>query len=245
MDLPFYQDHFGKYPIIKSRGIIGTGLVNIAPMIQKINWQAIFDIGYKLDITSSSTADAAAGTGLRTLVIYGLDDKFNPLTEVVTMNGQTIVQTANVFRRVFAAYMLTVGSGLLNAGDIYMMKTGTGGTYTAGVPGTLTSGALKMLVGDNLAYSGVWTAPLGTVYHVKAFVPAGNKAASIQVVKGFPAETNGRGPYALYKVDVGVGIGAPMINPVIYINEKEDVYTQGIALAATTTVTSLITLEAV
>lgn len=245
MDLPFYDDHYGISPVLKSRGIIGTSLVNINALIQKVNWQAIFDIGYKLDITSSSTADAAAGTGMRTVIVYGLDDVYNPLTEVVTMNGQTIVTTANKFRRVFAAYALTFGSGLLNAGDIYFMRTGTGGTYTTGVPGTLTSGAMKMLIGDNLAYSGVWTAPRGTVYHLDTFIPAGNKASSVQIVLGFPADTQGRGPFAIYKVDVGVGIGAPYINPNITIFEKQDIYTQGFALAATTTVTNLMNFRKV
>jgi len=245
MDLPFYQDHFGKNPIIKSRGVIGTGLVNVNALIQKINWAATFFMAFQLDITSSNIADTVGSTGARTLVLYGLDSDYNPLVEEINLAGQTKVTTVNSFRRLFAAYVTIAGTGEVNAGDIYIVKTGTGGTYTAGVPGTLTSGVIKILVGDSLGYSGVWTAPRGTQYRISSFVPAGNKAASIQIVKGFPSLNSMRGPYSIYKVDVGVGVGAQFIDPGITVEEKTDIYTQGIALAATTTVTSLITLEAV
>lgn len=243
MDLPFYDDHFGKTPILKCRGVIGTSLLNVFALVQLTNWSAVFDIGYKLDISSSSTADASAGTGARTVVIYGLDDGYNPLTETVTLNGQTIVTTAAKFRRVFAAYALTFGIGLQNAGDIYFMKTGTGGTYTTGVPGTLTSGAMKMLAGDNLAYSGVWTAPRGTTFKATKFTTSANKVTTVVLIKASPAETNGRGPYAIMKIEAGVGIGAPYIDPDVYLNEKEDIYVRSIAAAAATIVNGTVYLE--
>jgi len=240
MDLPFYDDHFGKNPILKCRGSIGTSILNVYALVQLVNWSKIFDIGYKLDITSSSTADTAAGTGLQTLIVYGLDDDYNPLTEVVTMNGQTIVQTANEFRRVFAAYMLTTGTGNQNAGDIYFMKTGTGGTYTAGVPGTLSSGAAKMLAGDNLAYSGVWTAPRGTSYMIDTFTPSATKAATVILIKASPAETNGRGPYAFLKTETGVGIGISGVAVNESLVEKEDVYVRSFALATASIVNATL-----
>lgn len=243
MLLPFYNDTFGKNPVLKGRGIIGTALVNVYAPIQKINWDIIFGMGYLLDITSSAVADAFASTGTTKLVIYGLDEDWNPLTEEVTMAGQTKVTTLKKFRRVFAAYSSATGIGSVNAGDIYILKTGTGGTYTAGVPGTLTSACIKMLVGDNLGYSGLWTVPRGQNYRATAFTPSANKAGSLQIVKGYPAENTGRGPFAIFKIDVGVGSGVKNINPVIYLEEKTDIYVQGIALAATTTVSFLINLE--
>lgn len=243
MDNPFYRDHFGKYPTVKGRGIIGTTLVNIHAPIQKINWAATFFMAFQLDITSSSALDTVAGTGARTLILYGLDHDYNPLVETINLAGQTKITTVNSFRRLFAAYVTIAGTGEVNAGDIYIVKTGTGGTYAAGVPGTLTSAVIKILVGDNLGFSGVWTTPRGTTYRITEFTPSGNKASSIQLVQGFPAENNARGPYSIYKLDVGIGIGTRGLQPDIILGEKQDIYCQGLALAATTTVSFIIRLE--
>jgi len=240
--LPFYQDHFGKNVILKSRGIIGTALVNIYAPIQKINWAATFFMAFQLDITSSNIADTTASTGARTIVIYGLDTDYNPLVETINLAGQTKITTVNSFRRVFAAYVTIAGTGEVNAGDIYIVKTGTGGTYTAGVPGTLTSAVIKMLTGDSLGYSGVWTVPRGMQYKMYNFTPSGNKAAGVQIMTGYPAANECRGPFSIYKVNVGVGVGAANVPTDLYLNEKQDIYTQGIALAATTTVDILINL---
>jgi len=244
MNLPFYDDHFGKCPILKGRGVIGASTVNIYALIQNINWDIVFLTAHELDITSSSNDDAFAGTGTNKIVIYGLDNDFNPLAEEVTMSGQTAVTTLNKFRRVFAAYATINGLGSVNAGDIYIVKTGTS-TWTAGVPDTLTSGCIKMLVGDNLGYSGLWTVPRGRQFHLENMIPVGNKAASLEVRVGYPAENVNRGPYSIYKVDVGTGVGSVGGAPDIYLPEKTDVYCKGIALAASTIVSMLLKFKEV
>lgn len=71
-----------------------------------------------LSIVSSSTDDAAAGTGARTITIEGVDANRMELIETVTLNGTTPVLTTNEFLRVNRAYNVTAGSNEVNVGNI-------------------------------------------------------------------------------------------------------------------------------
>ena len=46
-----------------------------------------------LKVSSSSTDDTSAGTGARTVELSGLDADYNEISELVTLNGQTPVNT--------------------------------------------------------------------------------------------------------------------------------------------------------
>ena len=125
---------------------------------------------YTLDIISSSTADAAAGTGARKVLIAGLDANWELVFKEYTLNGQTAVTTTgDTWLRVFEANVTTTGTGLVNAGDIYIYKTGSGGTITAGVPGALTSAWIKVLAGYGAGHSGMFTVPAGKAYRMEYF----------------------------------------------------------------------------
>lgn len=71
-----------------------------------------------LNIVSSSTADAAAGTGTRTIRVEGLDANGKYVQETFTMNGTTPVVSTSTWLRVLRAFGLTAGSGGTNAGAI-------------------------------------------------------------------------------------------------------------------------------
>jgi len=218
---------FGYEPALCNRGgAIGTAILNVSDLAQNVDMGVTFNIAYKLDVISSSAADAAAGTGARTIEIYGMDYDGNPLTEIVTMNGQTAVQTANTFWRVFAGKVQTAGTGRKNAGDIYIYKTGTGGTITAGVPGTLTSALLKVLTGFNFATSGMWTCPLGMTYSLE------NLVAQARVIAGrimvFHSDERSATPILAYPaISVDVAVSGAAIIPVhgaLVVNELQDIY---------------------
>lgn len=224
------QALFGKNPVIRTRGVVGTTQLNLNALIQPVTSivSAIFDAAYALDVSSSSAADVT--TGAKTIEIYGLDAGWNPVSEIVTLNGQTKVTTTTLFRRVFAAIVQTSGTGRLNAGDIYIGKTGTGGTITGGVPATLTSYMLKMLVGNNFATNGLFTAPAGCIYTLNNLIPTGRAAGTIVVIHG----KSNNCPAEELKIEVGAsGIGAvPFSSPILTLNPKEDLYFQGIGAAA-------------
>lgn len=123
-------------------------------------------------VSSTSTADAAAGTGLQTLTVSGLDADYNPISEVVTLNGQTQVPTANAFLRVYGISGLSAGSGGVNVGDVYC---GTG-SAVGGIPATIYS---RMRPGFNLSAGVQYTIPAGfTGYLINALVSSMGSAVN-------------------------------------------------------------------
>ena len=53
-----------------------------------------------LTISSSSTTDDAAASGARTVTIYGLDSDYNEQSEIVSLNGNSGVSSANKYKRI-------------------------------------------------------------------------------------------------------------------------------------------------
>lgn len=138
-----------------------------------IDLRTVFDAAYKLQVTSGTTggtADTGAGTGAQKVRIVGLDASLNLISEDVTLNGQNYVETIKSFKRVFAADVCQAGTGNANAGNIYVIKTGTGGALTTGTPATLTSCVVMIPVGENTSCAAHFTAPAGTSYRLKSIV---------------------------------------------------------------------------
>jgi len=107
-----------------------------------------------LKVSSSSTADTSAGTGARTVELSGLDTNYDEISETVTLNGQTAVNTTNEFLRINRMVVRSAGSGGQNAGVIY---AGTG-TVTTGVPANKYA---TIAIGDNQTLMALWTVPRG------------------------------------------------------------------------------------
>ena len=109
-----------------------------------------------LNVSSSSAADTAGGTGASNVEVSGLDENFKEISETLTLNGQTAVVTTNKFIRVFR--MKITGSATAdasfptNAGDVY---AGLGGP-ASGVP---TTPYAKILAGEGQTLMSVWTVP--------------------------------------------------------------------------------------
>ena len=105
-------------------------------------------------VSSTSTLDTAAGTGARTVTIQGLDANYDEISEVVVMNGQTVVLTTKSYIRINFASVTTVGSTLSAQGDIFFGA----GTVTAGVPATV----YNLIKFDyNNTITGHYTVPAG------------------------------------------------------------------------------------
>lgn len=133
-----------------------------------------------LKISSSSANDASAGTGARTITISGLDANYDEISESVTLNGQTAVNTTQAFLRVFRMIVDTAGSGGQNAGVIY---AGTG-TVTSGVPANKYG---TIAVGDNQTLMCFWTVPRGyTAYlyqlDISMNTEVANKYGTVSIV---------------------------------------------------------------
>jgi len=125
-----------------------------------------------LSIVSTSTDDAAAGTGARTIRITGLDANWLSQEETVTLNGTTPVMTATLWQRCEFMTVLTAGSGGANAGEISVKHS----TTTANL-------LIKSDVGDNRSAVCAWTIPADkTGWLAQITASSKTKLADIELV---------------------------------------------------------------
>jgi hypothetical protein len=112
-----------------------------------------------LEIVSSSTNDDGdpAGTGARTVRIYGVDGSWAAQQEDVTLNGTTAVALANTYFRVNRMKVLTAGSLTSNEGTLTLRVASAGATR-------LTIGAAQ---GQSLYAA--WTLPTGTTGYIRSW----------------------------------------------------------------------------
>jgi len=72
-----------------------------------------------ITVVSSSAADSAAGTGARTILVEGVDENYRKITQTFTMNGVTpVTSSINNWFRAYRAFVVTAGTGEVNAGAI-------------------------------------------------------------------------------------------------------------------------------
>lgn len=69
-------------------------------------------------VSSSDANDSSAGTGCRSITIFGLDADFNSKNENIALNGLSNVSSVGTYSRVFRVQCLTAGSALINVGDV-------------------------------------------------------------------------------------------------------------------------------
>ncbi len=131
-------------------------------------WETLWDEGgiyvypttaITLQISSGDTDDTSAGVGAQTVKIEGLDGDRRPLTEIISMNGQTQVPTLGKFFRVFRMKVITSGASSWNEGIVY---AGTGGP-TAGKP-DVVYGLIEAFMGQSLM--SLFTIPMDSDGHI-------------------------------------------------------------------------------
>jgi len=102
-------------------------------------------------IVSGSAADAAGGTGARTVEVIGLAAGYVQQRETVTLNGTTAVTLTGTYLRILDCRVRTAGSGQVNAGALTIAVGGTtAGVVPAGA-GRLNA-ALYTVPADRCAY---------------------------------------------------------------------------------------------
>lgn len=107
-----------------------------------------------MSVSSSSANDTSAGTGARTVQIYGLDANYNEQTETISLNGLTGVNTTKSYLRIYRMIVRTAGTTENNDGNIYI---GTG-TITDGKPATVYG---LIDIGYNQTLMAIYTVPAG------------------------------------------------------------------------------------
>lgn len=89
-----------------------------------------------LSIVSSDATDTAAGNGMRTLRLYGLDGDLAEQTEDITLNGTTPVISTKTWWRMYRAWGLSAGQTGYNAGNITIRHSTTTDNIFAVMPAT-------------------------------------------------------------------------------------------------------------
>ena len=131
-----------------------------------------------LYISSSSANDTAAGTGARTVTVFGLDNNFDEKIETVSLNGQTGVElNGTTWFRVNRIVVNSAGTGGGNAGVLYV---GTEATPSGGVP---TNKYATVGIGDNQTLMMTYTIPRGyTGYITQKDVSASSSAGKFAIL---------------------------------------------------------------
>lgn len=106
-----------------------------------------------MTVSSTSASDTAAGVGARQIYILGINSTGNEVSETVTLNGQTAVNTFHTYTEIQYVLVTSVGSTGHNVGNI---SIGTG-TVTAGVPAVIYGHILST---ENGSLIGHYTVPL-------------------------------------------------------------------------------------
>lgn len=178
-----------------------------------------------MKVSSSSSSDSSNGTGARTIAVYGLDADYNEINEIVTLNGQTAVNTTKQYLRVFRAFVVTAGSSETAAGTIYI---GTG-VVTAGVPATVYA---EIALGENQTTMAVWTVPAGYTAYVDGgiFSAASNNDAQYVLGK-FMVRTYGGVFRNAADITVNSNVFRYEWDYPIAIPEKSDIEARAIALS--------------
>lgn len=130
--------------------VLGGGTANVLQVMRATAYTEPTTAAQR-SIASSNANDTAAGTGARTVQITYFDNTgAGPLTEIVTLNGLTPVNTTNTnIRFIEKMEVLTAGTGGANAGTITLYgATGGGG----GTVGTIGVGNISPGVGDNTTH---------------------------------------------------------------------------------------------
>lgn len=129
-----------------------------------------------MSVSSTSAADDVSSTGAHTLLIEGLDNDYREINEVVSLDGQTAVQTVKLFRRINNLVVMSAGTGLANAGTLYV---GTG-VVTAGVPATIYG---IVATGYNTSTTAHFTVPANyTAYLSQGLLSAGQPGGSSEII---------------------------------------------------------------
>lgn len=105
------------------------------------------------NIASTDANDAAAGTGARTVEVFGLTAGVIT-SETVTLNGVSNVATTNAYGIIYRMIVRTAGSGGVNAGTI---------TATAQTDATVTA---QINVGLNQTLMAIYQIPTGKTGYI-------------------------------------------------------------------------------
>jgi hypothetical protein len=199
-----------------------------------------------VSVTSANAADDAdtgggtPGTGALTVVIEGLDANYAEQSETITMNGTTVVNSANTYIRLHRMYVATAGTGLTNTGVIYAASSGD--TYTTpGVPDTATKIMSTIGAGEGQTLQAFYTVPAGYTAYMTSLTAGsvdGSNATTIDLrSRAVGGAFRTKSKFVVFKTSFTVPFDVPLAFP-----EKTDIEVRGASALSTTDVAANFSL---
>jgi hypothetical protein len=179
-----------------------------------------------MKVSSSNAADTST-----TVMVSGLDVNYDEVSETVTLNGQTAVNTSNEYLRVFRAKVTSNEP----QGNVYV---GTG-TVSSGVPANKFA---KILIGENQTLMAVWSVPAGYTAHLhevsaSSGTTAANKFTTVRLkVTPFGEVPQTKVVQTLHNSFIELDFGVP-----IQIPEKSDVELRAVSSSGSDAVSGTMT----
>lgn len=127
-----------------------------------------------LTLSSASVNDTAAGTGARTVRVYGVGAGFVYQQEDIALNGTTAVTSTFTWLGVNQIVVTSAGSLGNNQGAVY---AGFGGV-TAGVPASILC---AIAINENKSQGCVYTVPAGFTWEIRSFAVSFSVAGQVQL----------------------------------------------------------------
>lgn len=185
-----------------------------------------------MTVSSSSANDTSpSGSGAHIVLIEGLDQNYNPISEYITLAGQTAVTTTKSYLRVIG---ITVTDKGVNGGNVGTIYVGTG-VVTAGVPAVIHE---LVPPGFNKETSGVYTVPAGYTAYFRVGGLSGQDTGA-GYITGRLVISNQGSPFVTSAVTVFTTGQVNYDFPYpIAIPEKSDLEARAITSSGTNTVSS-------
>jgi len=137
-----------------------------------------------MKVSSSSASDTSAGVGARSIYIVGINSTGGEVTETVTLNGQTPVNTTHTYSSIQTSSVVSIGSATHNEGNI---SIGTG-TVTGGVPANIYG---HILATENKSLIGHYTIPAGyTGYLISGGMSSGTEGGTAYITGRLKVKQN-------------------------------------------------------
>lgn len=245
--VPSSISRFGKYEPFELQ--VSRGQITMHSTVYKFGYSTVIDgtlypiwnvaanrvyltTAAVMSVSSSSANDASpSGTGAHVVLVEGLDQNYNPISEYVTLAGQTAVSTTKSYLRVTG---ITVTDKGVNGGNVGTLYVGTG-VVTAGVPAVIHE---LVPIGFNKESSGVYTVPAGYTAYLRVGGLAGQDNGA-GYVTGRLVVSNQGSPFLTTAVTVFTTGQVSYDFPYpIAIPEKSDLEARAITSSGTNTITS-------
>lgn len=168
-----------------------------------------------LEIVSTSASDSSAGVGTRTVSIAGLDINYNPVVQVIALNGLIPVAIPLPLFRINSATSITAGSSQINVGDINIRDV-SGGTVRAIIP-----------LGFGITRQSQYTVAAGFSLLMKQlFINIQSPSGTVNQYANMSTFFRNSAGASRYPITIGCVNGTPynhIAEPPIFVGEKTDV----------------------